>query len=1520
MTYDMNHNDRKRDNGRRDTESTAHRRHTTCGLLLRTLLLLIAMMAAGVTEAWGADYSGTYYIANKIWNGDHDANNEPEHEYYLYNINTPDKNWYLVPARNPHQANKEDAFYSNDSYATSGDPAKPFLTTYRTNRDNNSIWVITKTGDKYLIKHFLTGKYLKYEPPVSGKPNRRSVHLEAVEGDTPPTGNEFLFTITTKTENSISGYSIKPTQANGTVVNGFLNPAGDNWPYYFSHITNKESIWCTGIVGYWTSEGGGSLWIFEKVADYKYKPDFSLNTDNQIVITYLDNYDAIYYTTDGSEPPTSGEEHKYTVPFNPPANATSIQAVAVKDGVASPVATYSLPFFPGSTHKYIFQSKSCQFYNMIPNLSVDANTKNVSALNVPSTTMAWHFEYAADEDGQYYYIVSETENSEKWYMYYNTSNTDKHIYLKKTKDDSDNYKFNIDANPSGGYNLIPKGQAKAIYKNIFGNNNAGLKPVMFDGNIADAVSRWDIIPYSAANLPQWDDQPFTESTNNDTKYYNIVSVSQPTCPLVLNNDGLIKSETIPPTGYDERKAMWVIKNVDSDADGLLDFYTFQNAYTGDFLYYNGAGKEIKENTGPGVLQMGKPTSEGALDSWSYFAVVQTLNGYNIIPSVLVDKTKAISTGANPEGFNCINRANGSDVTGAWYDNDDGSRWTFEEQTNVKCMNPVFTEEANGDITITTVTNAAKILCTIDDVNNPTASSNEYTTILNTSTQRVIKAIAIIGDDPNTASDVVTLLNKPDITVSPVTYTGTALPAIGDISEVSIGDAPNKTTAPGGTYEIDYANCANNINVGTATLTLNDANASDLWYIWNASTTFTISPASVTVTAVDKTKEYGDNDPELTATVEGMQNGESATELIHYTISRVAGENVGGTYAITPSGQATQGNYSVTYVPGELTITRKAVTVTADDIEKTYGDADPTLSATIAGLLNGDSESVISYTISRAEGENVGSYVITPTGATDQGNYTVTYPTGTLTINKKSLTVTANNKSITYGDTPANNGVTYGTFAPNEDENDLVGNLTYTYNYAQYDDVGSGSFAITPSGLTSDNYELTFVPGTLTVERKEVGIGGWSNTTVIYNGSAQAPTATVDTNDLINGDEGVEVTVTVTGGGINAGSYTATASGLTGSKAGNYKLPNPAPTSPFTINKAQLMAVTLGNNALTYNGTEQTVTITSVTAGDGTVVTVSDVPSEDYDVSGNSATNANTYTVTVTPKSPSTNYETGVSVSESYTIGQKSIGDGTDPATANGITINITWNDDELDPYIVEVKDGETLLTKGTDYAFSPSPTGGHDTKYYTVTIAGTNNYKDQFTSQYANVKFDSNGSDGAMYYGTFVADGNHATPEDMTPYIITSVADNTATALALDYIPTGVPIVLMNPTYAKGFLVQSGTGEISTTGNLLEVQATNEEKATAFAYLLYKGEFVLNKAGTFKAGTVYLPVPAGGVSPARLKIIEDDIEGDNTGIENIEKTIDSQSGAWYTLDGRSLSSKPTKKGIYLQSGKKIVVK
>ena len=91
------------------------------------------------------------------------------------------------------------------------------------------------------------------------------------------------------------------------------------------------------------------------------------------------------------------------------------------------------------------------------------------------------------------------------------------------------------------------------------------------------------------------------------------------------------------------------------------------------------------------------------------------------------------------------------------------------------------------------------------------------------------------------------------------------------------------------------------------------------------------------------------------------------------------------------------NFEVTFEvaeDGSLTITPATVTVIANNASKIVGDDDPTLTATVTGLIGSDT---VAYTVTRATGETAGTYAITPSGVATQGNYTVTYVPGTFTI-------------------------------------------------------------------------------------------------------------------------------------------------------------------------------------------------------------------------------------------------------------------------------------------------------------------------------------------------------------------------------------------------------------------------------------------------------------------------------------------------------------------------------------------
>ena len=226
-----------------------------------------------------------------------------------------------------------------------------------------------------------------------------------------------------------------------------------------------------------------------------------------------------------------------------------------------------------------------------------------------------------------------------------------------------------------------------------------------------------------------------------------------------------------------------------------------------------------------------------------------------------------------------------------------------------------------------------------------------------------------------------------------------------------------------------------------------------------------------VVADVKGKTYGAADPTLTATVTGLVG----SDTVAYALTRAEGENV-GTYTITPSGATTQGNYIVVYETANLTISPKSLTVVADAKSKVYGNADPGLTATVTGLVGSDT---VAYTLTRAEGENVGTYTITPSGATTQGNYIVVYGTADLTISPKSLTVAADAKSKAYGDAdPELTATVTG----------LVGSDTVAYTLTRVEGENVGAYTITPSGATTQgNYIVVYETADLTISPKSLTV-------------------------------------------------------------------------------------------------------------------------------------------------------------------------------------------------------------------------------------------------------------------------------------------------------------------------------------------------------------------------------------------------------------------------------------------------
>jgi len=243
-------------------------------------------------------------------------------------------NFYLVPAANPQQLNYQDAYYSPNYAESPGDPEKPFLTTYKTNKDMNSIWIVKKTGSYYYVIHAVTGKYVIYEVPLPNDPNknnesdetkngkRKTMHLQTPD-DEAGTGtyrlsanNNYQFNVTLVSNT----YRFQPINRSGW----YWNPASGNKNTYYGQ---NATLYHYGMVGvYNNSSDNGSQWRFENAK--LPAPTIEYDTDNDKFVISYDKIPAgfdILYTTDGSEPTIGGiTTHTFT-------NETAISLATIGD-------------------------------------------------------------------------------------------------------------------------------------------------------------------------------------------------------------------------------------------------------------------------------------------------------------------------------------------------------------------------------------------------------------------------------------------------------------------------------------------------------------------------------------------------------------------------------------------------------------------------------------------------------------------------------------------------------------------------------------------------------------------------------------------------------------------------------------------------------------------------------------------------------------------------------------------------------------------------------------------------------------------------------------------------------------------------------------------------------------------------------------------------------------------------------------------------------------------------------------
>ena len=238
----------------------------------------------------------------------------------------------------------------------------------------------------------------------------------------------------------------------------------------------------------------------------------------------------------------------------------------------------------------------------------------------------------------------------------------------------------------------------------------------------------------------------------------------------------------------------------------------------------------------------------------------------------------------------------------------------------------------------------------------------------------------------------------------------------------------------------------------------------------------ILQAPLTITAKSYTIKQGEAMPTFEVEYRGFKNDETKAVLATQpTISCSAtSASAPGTYDIVVSG-ADATNYDITYVKGTLTITQAdPVTITAKSYTIQYGDELPTFEFTSEGAtLEGKPAITCEATTTSA----VGTYpiVITKGSVT---NYNTTFVSGTLTITKAPLTITAKSCTIKQGEALPTFEATYEGFKNNETSQVLTKQPAITTTATSSNE--PGEYDITISGAEAQNYDISYVAGKLTI--------------------------------------------------------------------------------------------------------------------------------------------------------------------------------------------------------------------------------------------------------------------------------------------------------------------------------------------------------------------------------------------------------------------------------------------------------
>ena len=538
---------------------------------------------------------------------------------------------------------------------------------------------------------------------------------------------------------------------------------------------------------------------------------------------------------------------------------------------------------------------------------------------------------------------------------------------------------------------------------------------------------------------------------------------------------------------------------------------------------------------------------------------------------------------------------------------------------------------------------------------------------------------------------------------------------------------------------------------------------------------------------------------------------------------------------------------------------------------------------------------------------------------------------TLTINKKAVTVKVKDVTITYGEMPKFEYTVAG----------LVEGETLS-GEAVYSGAGKdvGEYDISVSGLTaSDNYNASFVPGKLTINKKTAEVAWTIAESYVYNDGQTLPTATYDkkTASLIFTKDGKECEFK------NAGTYTVTVK-----EDKNYTLSGET-TKTITINKAKYTSVTahtalsgtyapdktLGNYALSEG-------FTWVNPGETPVCTKTEYAAK-YNMDSDNYEDFVTTVTLVLQKATvalaqnlfefnydGASHEIGttvkynnIEVTEPYTLTfEKNMfsAAGTHKTTATLTADNFALSDNVVYVKVKGVKVGNNYYT--IEDALDVAASGQtifvlNDTAFATQEIAGVlyNDAKFKTVKTGVTLLLPFNENDTVGHIG--------AGEDGSANYKATAALTGTAKLYKTLVIPEGVEVIVNGKLIvgAQTGTTVAGQKQNAVSGNYCEISLggtiiLNNATLEVYGYIKGNGEITANNTTVIE--NLYLSGWMGGTQSAVRYIGNDKIDGASLAISGNLKIDNPTQFPFSQYELRSIQSRITiNKGSKLQGYAKI---